>query len=241
MKNIFGFSILIITGFLSIQCSRPGKTEAQCGDDICWENLIQSHVRRYPLLQVEDLYKLLYQSTLGNGHAITDSTEAARWLAQDLNDNHNDPFEPLIDTLGPCGRFARVHIRTFIRNGGDPTDLLQAFLKTGKEIKPDSSSFHCALSAAQSMALEGKLPWNEDTLEKYFTEEERQHYPAVHHSLKFDSAYHPSYRVIGIKFLPGLLNKNNKKITDINPQSLADASRILRVNRLLPKQGKRDS
>jgi hypothetical protein len=62
------------------------RVPVSCNDEICWKRLIESHIKRYPELQIEDLYKLLYQSTLGNGHAVTDSSEAADWLSRDLLD-----------------------------------------------------------------------------------------------------------------------------------------------------------
>jgi hypothetical protein len=220
MKFVLFSLCVILAVFLSTGCSNPKKTEIPCKDALCWENLIREHVKRYPLLKIADLYKLLYQSTLGNGHAIADSAEVAAWLSRDLMNLDENSTEPLADTLGSCGRFARVHIKTYVQYGGDPSDLLNAFMVTGKNYPPDSNAFFCALSAAKDMAVKGKLPWNDDSLEKFIGDQAIKHYPAVHHSESYDSAYHPAYRVIARELLPDLFKHDGKKVANINPSSL---------------------
>ena len=224
MKNFLAISTLIAFVLLSTNCNRPHKTEIACDNSLCWENLIQAHLKRYPLLQMEDLYKLLYQSTLGNGHAISDSAEASEWLDSDLQNLSEKPYEPLADTLGSCGRFARVHLKTFIQYGGDPRYLLQAFLETSVNYLPDSSNFFCALSAAHNMAQKGKLPWSDNSLDEFISDQAKLHYPAVHHSQLYDSTYHPAYRVISIKLLPDLFNRNGNKVANVKPGSIVSAS-----------------
>lgn len=223
MKLFFLSLTLILSVFLSTGCSRPDKTQIPCQDELCWENLIKEHIKRYPLLQIQDLYKLLYQSTLGNGHAITDSAHVASWLSRDLMNLKESSSEPLADTLGNCGRFARIHIKAFIQYGGDPAELLKAFMVTGENYPPDSTAFFCALSTARDMAIKGNLPWNDHSLEKFINRQAQLHYPAVHHSDRYDSAYHPAYRVIAREFLPDLFRSNGNKVADINPNSLASA------------------
>lgn len=241
MKNFPGLITFILLGFFVTNCGHPKKSTVECRDALCWENLIREHVKRYPLLQIADLYKLLYQSTLGNGHAITDSTEAADWLSRDLMKLDKESGEPLADTLGDCGRFSRVHLKTYIQYGGDPQDLLNAFLVTGRDYPPDSSAFFCALSTARNMAQKGKLPWSDNSLQEFISNQARLHYPAVHHSARYDSAYHPAYRVIATELLPDLFRHNGNKVADINPNSLVTTGNPVKIHPSLPPTGKSDT
>ena len=241
MKLLLATVSIVLSVFLSTGCNRPNKSQVTCKDELCWENLIREHLKRYPLLQIEDLYKLLYQSTLGNGHAITDSAQVAGWLSRDLMNLKESSSESLADTLGSCGRFARVHIKAFIQYGGDPAELLKAFMVTGKNYPPDSSAFFCAISTARNMAIKGKLPWNDDSLEKFINQQALLHYPAVHHSDRYDSAYHPAYRVIARELLPDLFKKAGNKVADINPNTLAATDHQKRKKRIIHQLKKSDS
>ncbi len=221
MKNVLALICLLALVLISTTCSSPKKGNIACKDDQCWEDLIQAHLKRYPLLQIVDLYKLLYQSTLGNGHALTDSAEAQKWMNEDLKDLDKRPMEPLADTLGNCGRFARVHIKTYVEYGGNVQDLMKAFLETGQDYPPDSNAFFCAISTAYTMAQKGKLPWSDNSLQEFIDQQARLHYPAVDHSAVYDSIYRPAYRVIAIDLLPGLFKGNDTKVADLNSTVIA--------------------
>ena len=241
MKLLLASLSLILSVLLSTGCNSPKKTQITCKDDLCWENLINEHLKRYPLLQIEDLYKLLYQSTLGNGHAITDSAQVARWLSHDLMNLQESSSEQLADTLGSCGRFARVHIKAFIQYGGDPSELLKAFMVTGHSYPPDSTAFFCALSTARDMAEKGKLPWNDDSLDSFIDQQATLHYPAIHHSDRYDSAYHPAYRVIARELLPDLFKRSGNKVADLNPSTMASVDHDKKRQSVLHPTKKSDS
>jgi hypothetical protein len=197
--------IILISLFFS-QCDPRRGKEVSCPEEPCWENLVVSHLRRYPELQLEDLYKLLYQATLGNGHAIADSAEVAEWLNKDLADSVQNTFEIMIDTLGSCGRFARIHLYAYVKSGRKPENIIRTFMKTGAEYPPDSDAFFCALSVVRKMSANGKLPWETSGTSRFLMEQAKNNYPAVHHSAKFNSKYHPHYRVIAVGLIPELLS-----------------------------------
>ena len=214
MKHCLLIFNLILFSIICSQCNPPSKKMTACQDELCWENLIDSHLIRYPELQIEDLYKLVYQATLGNGHAISDSLEVAEWLKKDLSDPEQNTTEPMIDTLGTCGRFARIHLNTYIRSGRSPEKIVRAFIKTGAQYPADSDAFFCALSVVREMSSNGKLPWKDSTVNNFLSEQAVKSYPAVHHTEKFNSKYHPHYRIISIKLIPELFNGSSGKISD---------------------------
>ena len=213
MKHRLLIFYLILYCIFCSRCNSPSKKMVTCQDEICWENLIDSHLNRYPDLQVEDLYKLVYQATLGNGHAISDSLEVAEWLKKDLADPDQNTSEPMIDTLGSCGRFARIHLNAYIKSGRRPENIIDAFIKTGALCPADSNAFFCAISVIGKMSANGKLPWGDSRINKFLSEQAKKSYPAVHHTEKFISKYRPHYRIIAIKLIPELLSGSSEKIS----------------------------
>ena len=95
-------------------------------------SLLDSHFYRYPLMQVQDLYKLLHQAALGSEHAVLDETGAQKWLESELATMGDGPDEPLLDPISPDGSIARLHLRPCLVAGVDPQAILAAFLGTAR-------------------------------------------------------------------------------------------------------------
>src|SRR6266550_4034205 len=82
----------------------------RCDPTAPWRALVQAHVKRYPALEIQDVYKLLLHATLGAEHAAPSFPMAQRWLEDELRTMGPGPRELLVDTLGRGGRYARVHL-----------------------------------------------------------------------------------------------------------------------------------
>lgn len=48
-----------------------------------FSTILQEHFERYPLMQAQDLAKLLYQSEFGPRHMLQDAAQAQAWLQQE--------------------------------------------------------------------------------------------------------------------------------------------------------------
>ena len=70
--------------------------------------LLSEHQRRYPVIEAQNAYKLIYQVTCGPGHAVTDRTAAGHWLKTEVL-NLNEPHpEPIVDSINPDGSLVRA-------------------------------------------------------------------------------------------------------------------------------------
>jgi hypothetical protein len=155
-------------------------------------SILSNHQTRYSAMQAEDVYKLMHQSACGNAHAVTNPQAARDWLEQEVL-NLRDPYpEPAIDPISPDGSLARIHLATYLADGGNLDTLLDAFLHTSREYHADFSKLERYLEAAQSIVpgLTALIP----TLKP-------QNFPPVHHSTAYHVAYKPAYRVVLIEFL----------------------------------------
>lgn len=173
---------------------------APCAGRGTWQELLRAHQRRYPAMGVADALKLLQQATLGSEHWVREG-EAAGWMQREWASLGPGPDEPLVDTLGPGGAFARIHLRPWRAAGGAPGPLVHAFVATGQAGRPDTAALGCALEA---LAAEPR-PWPAESVAAAVAAWRARGYPAMQHSEGFTAAYRPAYRVVALSQVPALL------------------------------------
>lgn len=199
----------LVALFCAAACrAAPARSMAAgCANDAEWVALLRAHAARYPLMQPADAYKLLLHAVLGSEHAVPSAAMASAWLHRELAHLPAGPAEPLVDTLGERGRFARVHLRPFVAGGYAETRLAEAFVATAATAPRDTAAMRCALDAWVRAARDGTLPWNGDSASAYAAARTAEHFPAVHHGATYEAAYGPAYRVIAVDRVPEALQR----------------------------------
>ena len=178
-----------------------GQREYGCDEDTAarYAPLLQWHTAKYPEMEVEDVYKLLHQSVAGPAHAIEDPDMARRWLDREWNGlgaplETEEMFEPLSED----GQLVRVNLRPWRAAGRAPEAVLEAFVRTAETLAPDGRRTRTRLDAISAcsdrLAPGSKIPAAE--IQAFFTDRERDGYPAIHHSDGYSSEYRPAYRVV---------------------------------------------
>ena len=163
--------------------------------------ILTSHITRTPAMQVQDLYKLLHQATLGSGHAVHNELTARDGLMREMSEMGSGPDDPLIDSISPDGLIMRVHLRPYIAAGKDPQVLLKAFIRTANEWRGSEKTFKAYGQSACQFADEGLLPFSGKSLLSFFAKMAERHFPAVHHSEVYERFYRPAYRVVARQYL----------------------------------------
>jgi hypothetical protein len=166
------------------------------GTNLSIQGILEEHIKRYPRMQPDDLYKLLMQAAMGSEHAVEDIELAKTFLQNEIQGLSSEPMEPLVDPLSPDGLIVRVNLRPLLKAGGDPEELLNAFIRTASEHTGDRDTLKAYLDTAISMSHTNQLPFRADELSTLFSEMEHAGYPAIHHSPIYEQAYRPAYRVI---------------------------------------------
>lgn len=164
--------------------------------------ILSSQIARYPHLEIQDLYKLVYQGTLGPAHVVSDPAAARRWLEREISELGDAPVVPVVERLPPDGRLVRVNLRPYLDAGGDPDRLLEAFVETAKQAWGSLEILRQNWSEVTSLAESGELPFPPDSLIAYFVRQESDGFPAVHHSPNYQTMYRPAYRVVLRPLLP---------------------------------------
>lgn len=163
--------------------------------------ILQNHLIRYPQMQLQDLYKLLHQAALGSEHAVRDPEAVRNWMTRELAAMGDGPDDPLLDPLSPDGKIVRVHLRPYVRAGGDPEVLLQAFLRTAREWRGECKKLLVWGAVAADIADASRWPLTGDAIRSFFATMESQGFLAAHHSETYRRLYHPAYRVVAKEFM----------------------------------------
>jgi len=183
----------------------PGRLFAQgpACDEGGWEAVVTDHLARYPLLGVEDAYKLVRQGVFGSEGGGFDVASASAALDEEiLMQGDGRRSEALVEPIAPGGRYVRVHLRPYVAAGGDPEALLVAFLQTAALSGGSMEAFRCVVGVVGSAAASR---WSEGVWGTFVERMLQSRLPAIQHSQPFESVYRPAYRVVAGDLLPSIL------------------------------------
>ena len=177
-------------------------TAAEAGNEHTMQAILIDHARRYPDWTLDDVYKLVHQAAMGSEHAGIDESKARELLGRELAQLGPGPDEPLIDPISPDGRIVRVHLRPFARLLLPQASLLEAFLRTAREVPPSTERLARYGEAAVQLAEEGRLPFACTEVRAFMAEMRAGGFRAIHHSREYVQWYRPAYRVVAREMLP---------------------------------------
>ena len=75
-------------------------------------NLILEHQNKYPKMEVQDVYKLLYQSVFGVKHLLKDTAMSHLYLIEEFN-SVESKNEPLFENISLKNDVVRVNLKSF--------------------------------------------------------------------------------------------------------------------------------
>lgn len=160
-------------------------------------------------VRIEDAYKHLYQATRGGEHAAPDRESANAWLDNEWKGLAIPAIdEPLWEPLCPDGPIGRFNLRPFKAREGKAGELLEAFLVSAGDYKPDTTAFSEAWAGLGKRLQRkniGKL--DHKGWARLDAEMKKKNYPAVHHSSEYNKAHRPAYRVLTSEQADALIKK----------------------------------
>lgn len=166
--------------------------------------LIRHHLDRYPLMGVQDVYKMLYQGEFGVGHLLGDGKGARRYLLEELATmDTTDRGEELLEPVSADGGMVRVNLRPFRRLGHSPDLLLQAMTATVAGTNGDTARFVTGWHSFAASACAEQFDQAE--LRQWDERVRRGEIVIAHHSPRYTGAYRPAYRVCRRSAIEALL------------------------------------
>ena len=170
------------------------------------QQLIQTHLTKYPLMELTDAVKLLYQNGLGPGHMVTDEAGSLKRLCEEWENCINQEGCEK-GTASESGEICREICgegetrSSFVESIGN--GLVRVYLHgLKKEELPILNAMFCQ-TANQMQGSRKNFIQNLGFLSFFFPnagdflrEYEKQGYPPISHSTPYRQAYHPAYRVV---------------------------------------------
>ena len=164
-------------------------------DTVAVRSAIERQLTSYPESTLQDIYKSFYQEHFGPGHIISDTAIARRYLMKELSEmGKNQP--PYFEPTGSQGDYVRVYLSAVADSLITAEQLLDAFVRSANSWQEPAVSWLekwgtiVGVIHANNMEIEGyeaDLP--------LLTEAARNN-QAVHHSRRYNEAYHPHYRIV---------------------------------------------
>ena len=159
-------------------------------------DLLIRHLHAYPNLQIEDIFKYLFQSAFGCEHFVPDEDAAVQYIKREF-DAVPKASPPMTDRLD--GEYSRVYL-SHLNSGLQAQTLARLFCRSAKKEPLGESMLEQKLQIAAAMVADGTLPFDSNVFDQKVAEWKAMGYPAVHHSDIFRATYHPAYRVVANRY-----------------------------------------
>ena len=163
--------------------------------------MLVTHYRKYPKMQIQDMFKFIYQSSHGCEHMITSYETVKEYIDKEYK-NVSSREEPLIDALD--GNYSRVHL-SYLNCGLASDTLAKLFYMSSKKEENAKTDLISKIEILKELVSENVIAFDKENFEDELKKWEEQGFPAIHHSDDFRQEYKPSYRVIANEFVPFLL------------------------------------
>lgn len=187
MKSFVALITFIVVFF---SCTTPTQDQAR-------EAFVRTYFQKYPEATLQDIYKGSFQDVFGPAHILTDRDAVKKYIQYEMSQVESYENEDYV----PCGwqgNFYQVNLKV-IADGRVPMDtFVEAFMASAQgidttltpkfiedwqgmqesvhKVVPDLEGFEKDSTLLAQLLKEGKY--------------------VVHHSEKFNTHYHPHYRII---------------------------------------------
>lgn len=164
------------------------------------KNIILEHVKKYPLMEIRDIAKLIYQSEFGGGHMIPNPQISLKRIQEEYHSLKSEAFavSSVVENIG--NGLARIYL-SCLNHGISAEVLNEMFVHSANNKKGTIAGLEEKIELVISMCQNGLLPYYSEDMLNFFKEWKANGYPAMSHSETYRQNYHPAYRVIEYNFV----------------------------------------
>lgn len=164
-------------------------------DTIAMRSAIERQLATYPESTLQDIYKSFYQEHFGPGHIISDTASARRYLMRELSEMGKTQ-SPYFEPTGSQGDYIRVCLSAIADSLITAEQLLDAFVRSANLWQEPTVSWLEKWEAIVSIIQANKIELEGFEADLPLLTEAARNNQAVHHSLRYNEAYHPHYRIV---------------------------------------------
>jgi hypothetical protein len=187
----------LLTVLCSLATVRVCAQTPEASDHWSVLQLVEYHQHRRPQLQIQDVYKMLYQANFGVAHLLTDTSEVRKYLLDEFASMDTTiRGEQLIERISPTDEIVSVNLRPFKQLQLDPEKLVAAMFLSASETKPDTEEFYHDWNEFSGLVRYGLLEFPIKDLEEWNARVSSGNLESAHHSPQYMDNYKPAYRVV---------------------------------------------
>ena len=164
-------------------------------DTVAVRSAIERQLASYPESTLQDIYKSFYQEHFGPGHIISDTASARRYLMSELSEM-GETSMPYFEPTGSQGDYIRVYLSAVSDNRITAEQLLDAFVRSANSKQEPTVSWLEIWEAIASIIKANKMEIEGFETDLTLLNEAARNNQAVHHSRRYNEAYHPHYRIV---------------------------------------------
>ena len=156
---------------------------------------IERQLATYPESTSQDIYKSFYQEHFGPGHIISDTASARRYLMRELSEMGKTQ-SPYFEPTGSQGDYIRVYLSAIADSLITAEQLLDAFVRSANLWQEPTISWMEKWEAIVSIIQANTIEIEGLETDLPLLNEAARNNQAVHHSRRYNVAYHPHYRLV---------------------------------------------
>ena len=164
-------------------------------DTLAVRSAIERQLATYPESNLQDIYKSFYQEHFGPGHIISDTASARRYLMRELSEM-GETQSPYFEPTGSQGDYVRVYLSAIADSLITAERLLDAFIRSANLWQEPAASWLDKWEAIVSIIQTNKMEIGNFETDLPLLTEAARNSQAVHHSRRYNEAYHPHYRIV---------------------------------------------
>lgn len=210
------FLTTLASGWIASCVNRPEVVEIS-GPLPGLPELLNEQARIYPLMLAEDIYKLLYQATIGpSNFFIGTESNCLRGLLAEIQSmtpathDGEEEYEVLCATRG----LVRVNLRPYLKRGGKAEELARALTLTTRDYRGSRAELRASLDASVELAAALSIGGEPKEYKKFVERVNRGNHPRGKHSEQYALAYRPFYRVVLAEYVTDAQYGGRKNVYD---------------------------
>ena len=164
-------------------------------DTLAVSSAIERQLTTYPESTLQDIYKSFYQEHFGPGHIISDTVSARRYLTSELSEM-GKAASPYFESTGSQGEYVRVYLSAVADSLITVKQLLEALIRSANSWQEPSVSWLEKWGTIVSIIQANKMEIKGFEADLPLLTEAARNDQAVHHSRRYNEAYHPHYRIV---------------------------------------------
>jgi len=159
-------------------------------------DLLKYHLKLRDHLEIQDVYKLIYQTVFGIEHLMGQGEEAQVKLIKEMENIEKISDEMLLENISLNNTIVRVNLKPFKKIYNQPARLFKVMITSSELIKGKQDDFIVLWNEFFQLVKNGKPVFSIAELEKFSREMKKKKYPSVSHSAIYKEKNKPAYRVV---------------------------------------------